>query len=389
MRTLEIGLVLGAAIVIPACASTDETTRQSSDPIVDGAPLDKYPQHYPEAVLIDMNKPGETNFGWVCSGSLISPHVVLTAGHCVAGYSEFRVKAPGAPGVPVVRSTRGVTDYADRVDGSTNPDKKDVGAILLPEPIVLPAYPTLAAQPLPAGALIQNMGRIKDDQAGQPGHGALNGGTISDTQLFIGRPVAVRSAAEIGFNFDYLTERTIQQGDSGGPCVVLGTHEIVAVNSGGGRDIQVLARVDLVRDFAMSLIAQAGDAVNAPVSGWFDVHRSWDGLDHDLAYPGFTPRGTIEGRVFRAFRPAPGSPAPGGMTALFDCRQGNDNFASTNPSCPDRKEIGLIYTAPGDGRVPIYDCLLTTPEIPGDHFVSESPECERQKPLGVLGYYER
>ena len=46
---------------------------------------------HPEAVLVDMD-------GAACSGSLIAPRVVLTAGHCVDGSSVWTITAPYAGG---------------------------------------------------------------------------------------------------------------------------------------------------------------------------------------------------------------------------------------------------------------------------------------------------
>src|SRR6476660_1544070 len=54
-------------------------------PIVNGTSASEYT----EAALV--NGPG-----FVCSGAVIAPRVVLTAGHCVEGSSSWTIKAPYA-----------------------------------------------------------------------------------------------------------------------------------------------------------------------------------------------------------------------------------------------------------------------------------------------------
>ena len=62
----------------------DEESGGQQEPIIGGSKATSYP----EAALIDMN-------GSACSGALITPRVVLTAGHCIAS-SSYNVTLPFA-----------------------------------------------------------------------------------------------------------------------------------------------------------------------------------------------------------------------------------------------------------------------------------------------------
>jgi hypothetical protein len=193
---------------------------------------------HPEAVLVDMG-------GAACSGSVIAPRVVLTAGHCVDGESTWTITAPYA-GNQRASSRKGITlDWKDVGGDAVDPSKHDVGLVILDTPIMLTTYPPLAKNPLADGAQIVNLGRIDD-------------GSFSSTDLFVSKPITIKDASGDGFPYDYISTEIIQPGDSGGPVEAAGTKKIVAVNSGAGGGTQVLARVDLVFDWIQKTIADNG-----------------------------------------------------------------------------------------------------------------------------------
>ena len=255
MTSRGLGLLVLAALGLVSvhlngCAATSSPERRSEGggedvaAIVGGSPANAYP----EAVLVDMYQNGQ--MAAACSGSLIAPNVVLTAGHCVHGFDGWQITAPFAGG-QTAKSSKGVTKDWTNDQEYVDPNMHDVGLIVLDSKIDLAdGYPAVASTPVAFGSDVVNIGRIDN-------------GDFSDTALFVSKPHPVSDGNNDGFPYDYSADEIIQSGDSGGPVEVPGSkpHTIVAVNSGAGGGSEVLARVDLVYDWIQQTVASAGSDV--------------------------------------------------------------------------------------------------------------------------------
>ena len=265
---------------------------------------------FKEAALISFNKNGQQ---FLCSGSVIAPQVVLTAGHCVAGGSNFQVQAPFAGGQASNATSATTFDYKEEGE-LVDPNTHDVGLVFLANPIKLDQYPTVATRVLAEGSQVVNIGRVQN-------------GKLSQAQLFVSKSIAVsaKDAQRIGFPFDYQAPSIIESGDSGGPVMVAGTHTIVAVNSGSlaNNAGEVLARTDLLSDFIQKQIAAHGGNAGGGNGG------------NGGAQPPPNPGGG-------GAQPPPnpgggaGNPSQGSFCFTLSCAQGNSGqqcFASKDAFC--------------------------------------------------------
>jgi hypothetical protein len=235
-------LVLLVAGCAPAADEGLGDSQHLSTPKVAGATA----SDYPESVLVEMSQQGV--FTGSCSGAVVAPQVVLTAGHCVELFTGWSVEAPFV--LQSSSASKAETfDWKSDGSGKTDPSLHDVGLVYLDRRITLPRYPALAEGPVADGSDIVNIGRVADS-------------SLSSAALFVSKPLTVRMAASVGYPYDYVGVQAIEPGDSGGPVEVPGTtpHLLVAVNSGVGSGSEVLARTDLLARWISERIAAHGGA---------------------------------------------------------------------------------------------------------------------------------
>jgi len=184
-----------------------------------------------------------------CTGTLISPTVVLTAGHCCYGAVKARVwfdwnlyDDPGQhypfPGPYAVEGTP-ITHpgYGGVGPGLPTFDTHDVGVVILDEPVVMDEYGLL-----PEEGLVDTLPMMTDVDL--VGYGVQEMHRGGGKPYWVGLRIRYFAAAKliqdqnvISDEFIKLTANPAQGkggttfGDSGGPVFLGGTRTILAVNS--------------------------------------------------------------------------------------------------------------------------------------------------------------
>jgi hypothetical protein len=238
LLALLIGLL--ATTALPAGAITGNYQRDFIHPYV--------------GLVVFYDEAGE--FSHRCSGTLLSPTVFLTAGHCTEGVGTARVyfeQDAGAEFDPVLGYDPdtgyplfgGVTSdelYNYGFDDFQGfPNTRDVGLVILDEPVLLDEYASLAV----AGSL----DRLATRRGQQEVTFTISGYGLSLTNPNVSvsfrerlmattRLVNLRSALTSGFNIQLSANPGGGRGgtcfgDSGGPDFYDATNVIVAVTSFG------------------------------------------------------------------------------------------------------------------------------------------------------------
>lgn len=266
-----VGLVVAAAV---AACGQGEPTATLSQAIVDGSPATAYP----EAVTL-------TSDGYIpCSGVLLTPTVVLSAGHCRGHMSSYAVVAPNSGG----QSAHGSASWSPYTGSPAK--SPDVMLVFLDTPIHLATYPTLQAGAVAAGTQVVDIGRTLNGAIG-----------TSDNES---PPVTIEGpATSLGFPYSYEALPDLSEnGDSGGPIMLAGTHTIVAIVDTDTTEqgiaettpIDLFVRMDLVHDAIAAAIAAGPTDAGAHDAGDASVSTASGGGSHggcDVAGPGAPCRG--------------------------------------------------------------------------------------------------
>jgi hypothetical protein len=232
--------------------------------------LDKYNEHPFVGLVVSSDANGD--YVWRCTGSLLTPTVFLTAGHCadtvggavtarvyfqqdagvnydpatqvdpVSGYPEYC--ADGTLGVTCATSDQ---LYNFDFSGSlTVPDTHDVGLVILDQPIMLDEYGVLAeANSLDRFATQRGLQDLTFTVSGygltykQQEHNGKPNVSFRERLMALSQLVNLRGGLNAGFNLQTVGNGTGQggtcNGDSGGPVFYGGyeSNTIVGVTSFG------------------------------------------------------------------------------------------------------------------------------------------------------------
>jgi hypothetical protein len=220
--------------VLAGCGGDDVESDESA--IIGGVPATAYPE------AVSINALAAELPTLTCSGVLIAPRAVLTAGHCVDRYRGWGVYAPYAGGQGAMSYDAVTYDWTSGMTFSF--EQHDVAIVFLPEDFVIDSYPVIKPEPLDNGTSVVTIGRV-------------NNGFIADEAMFVSQPFPVYQDLGLeGVSHPYAygtLHRIIQKGDSGGPAMLPEStpHELVALNSA----MQFLARLDLVHDWIAEQVA--------------------------------------------------------------------------------------------------------------------------------------
>ncbi len=161
-RWTGVAAVVGAMTAAAGCAPVEAT--DGDGPAVAEIVQGDEARDLPFACTISTGRS-------ICSGALVAPNVVLTAGHCVDGAGPWTVRCPYSRDTASVRGSVAVfaPNYPNRDDPSRasidNDRGSDLGLIRLDRPLAETRVALLDASPLTTGRSVAAVGRIQSGTA--------------------------------------------------------------------------------------------------------------------------------------------------------------------------------------------------------------------------------
>lgn len=275
-----VGLIAGlvACVTEPA----EQSVAKSSAKVINGV-VDTAPEKYPSTIVIQTEL--ASGYGAGCTATLITPHVAITARHCVSEYDE-RTRVFGADYTPSKMyiwygsEPRGSQDNnVARIvhNGASNIENNDLAILVLQN----------AATKIPFAQIRLQKPPVKSETVAVSGYGV----TETDTPATLGGGLHKRYRREnlkiayvgpvpsyyIGDREIVLGE-SICQGDSGGPVYAQSSVALLAVTSRGGNGmrpdpmkpyvgctgtsaVNYFTRVDGFKELITKTVAEVGELI--------------------------------------------------------------------------------------------------------------------------------
>jgi V8-like Glu-specific endopeptidase len=266
MRVRPLLLALSAALSLGCAADPTGTGLAPEDQrpslITNGVP-DAGEHPYVGLLVFDVDGAP----AWRCSGALLSPTVVLTAGHCTEGAGAARLflgeVVQGNPEYPFGGATSyegtayTYAEYGARGTGLPQYASADVGIVVLSEPVPVSVVSQYAL--LPTAGLVDALAKgAVVDLVGYGVQRQLRGG---GPPVWTGQRIRLQATTNLVSGQFAFSDKVIRLtanaaqgkggtcfGDSGGPDLIGGTDTVIAVNSfvtnGNCAGVTYSARVD-------------------------------------------------------------------------------------------------------------------------------------------------